>query len=109
MPNGDQMNSEMEFMEHFSRRSTEQKLDWIAKEQFHQANTLNDIACKQGAISDKVRGIEQTCNSRALNCPAMPKRRIDRRWAYGGLGTLGGGGILYCLVELVKTILERGG
>ena len=107
-----EINEELEFNERFGKMTGKKRFDWMVKEIFFISVKLGRLDC----LEDRVKIIEANCKAHQLdqgddNPPPRWKSTPRLKYAaYGGIGTLGAGGFIYGVVELIiKAIAQRGG
>lgn len=111
------INSELEFKVLFGKMTGKEKFDWMVKEIYFQSLSSQKLSDTLDAHSARLVTIENNCKK--ANCDeedgATPKNSENCKnkkiqyAAYGSAGTIGGAGIVYGVIELVKVLLQRGG
>ncbi len=59
MPNGKNMNEQLQFREHLQKMNPEEKIDFIASEVYFMRDTLSKLPCRNGECSEGRINIKQ--------------------------------------------------
>ena len=106
MPNGDLINKELEFREHYNHMSPDERNYWVSKEIWFQSQSIKKLSECQEDRKTRVQRVE-TAIGIDSDSP-KPQRKISpgiKYTAYGLGGTVGCGTVIYWIIEALKEAL----
>jgi len=89
-----------------------QKFDWMVKEIYFQSIHIRKQSDVQDDHSNRLVVIESNCRKALCDVGIMDNPKVKpalKYLAYGSVGTIGIGSIIYGILDLLKVYLQRGG
>jgi hypothetical protein len=111
LPNGDEINCELDFENKIENLNPEGLQKWTAREVYKHSLQLGGMEMRQIGIDSRLQSIETICKTRN-DCEVKQSETSLRKTkkdtlkyvGLGGLGTTGLGAVIYGIVELVRIL-----